>query len=372
MIERYSLPPMRELWTEEAEYGRWLEVELAALEALAECGEIPPEAARAIRARATVDPELIRRAKGLERELGHDLLAFLQALEERVGPEGRFLHFGLTSSDIKDTALALAMRAGLEILIAELGELLALLKRKALEHKYTLMVGRTHGVHAEPITFGLKLLNWHYQLERDLERLGQAKEAIAYGKLSGSVGTYAHLPPRAEELACAKLGLRPCKVSDQVVARDRHAQVLAALAILGAGLERMAVEIRNLARTEIAELHEGLPHGSSSMPHKENPITSRDDLRLSEDIAGQPPSGIREHRPLARAGHLPQLGRAGHHPRLLPRPPLDAPPDARSPRELGRRPGEDGPEPGAERGRDLLSGHPLEASGEWDGPLRGS
>jgi riboflavin-specific deaminase-like protein len=193
MIERYSLPPMRELWTEEAEYGRWLEVELAALEVLAECGEIPPEAARAIRARATVDPELIRRAKGLERELGHDLLAFLQALEERVGPEGRFLHFGLTSSDIKDTALALAMRAGLEILIAELGELLALLKRKALEHEYTLMVGRTHGVHAEPITFGLKLLNWHYQLERDLERLGQAKEAIAYGKLSGSVGTYAHL-----------------------------------------------------------------------------------------------------------------------------------------------------------------------------------
>jgi len=274
MIERYSLPPMRELWTEEAEYGRWLEVELAALEALAECGEIPPEAARAIRARATVEPELIRRAKGLERELGHDLLAFLQALEEQVGPEGRFLHFGLTSSDIKDTALALAIRVGLNILIAELGELLALLKRKALEHKHTLMVGRTHGVHAEPITFGLKLLNWHYQLERDLERLGQAKEAIAYGKLSGSVGTYAHLPPRAEELACAKLGLRPCKVSDQVVARDRHAQVLAALAILGAGLERMAVEIRNLARTEIAELHEGLPHGSSSMPHKENPITS--------------------------------------------------------------------------------------------------
>lgn len=274
MIERYSLSPMRELWTEEAEYRRWLEVELAAVEALAESGQIPREAARAIRAQASVDPELIRRAKALERELGHDLLAFLQALEERVGPEGRFLHFGLTSSDIKDTALALAIRDGLDLLLAELRELLAVVKRKALEHKETLMVGRTHGVHAEPITFGLKLLNWHYQLERDLERLQQAKAAIAYGKLSGSVGTYAHLPPKAEELVCARLGLSPCKVSDQVIARDRHAQVLAALAILGAGLERMAVEIRNLSRTEIAEVHEGFPHGSSSMPHKENPITS--------------------------------------------------------------------------------------------------
>ncbi|HIC95306.1 TPA: adenylosuccinate lyase, partial [Candidatus Bipolaricaulota bacterium] len=274
MIERYSLPPMRELWTEEAEYRRWLEVELAAVEALAEWGKIPQAAARAIRGRVHITKEVIQRAKELEREIGHDLLAFLRVLEEQVGPEGRFLHFGLTSSDIKDTALAMAIRTGLEILIAELRELLEVIKRRALEHKATLMVGRTHGVHAEPITFGLKLLNWHYELERDLERLEEAREAISYGKLSGSVGTYASLPPRAEELVCARLGLRPSKVSDQVIARDRHAQVLAALALLGAGLERMAVEIRNLSRTEIAEVHERAPHGSSSMPHKENPITS--------------------------------------------------------------------------------------------------
>ncbi|MGQ9478152.1 MAG: adenylosuccinate lyase [Candidatus Bipolaricaulia bacterium] len=274
MISRYSLSPMRELWTEEADLCRWLEVELAAIEALAECGLVPKEAASVIRERAHLDASLLQRTKEIERELGHDLLAFLFALEERVGPEGRFLHFGLTSSDIKDTALALAMRDGLEILISELVELLAVIKRRALEHKYTPMAGRTHGVQAEPITFGLKLLNWHYQLERDLSRLKEAREIIAYGKLSGSVGTYAHLPPKAEELVCAKLGLKPCKVSDQVIARDRHAQVLAALALLGAGLERLAVEIRNLSRTELAEVHEGLPHGSSSMPHKENPITS--------------------------------------------------------------------------------------------------
>ncbi len=274
MIARYSLSPMRELWTEEADYRRWLEVELAASEALAECGLIPKEAASAIRERASINPEAIQRAKAIEQEIGHDLLAFLYALEEQVGPEGRFLHFGLTSSDIKDTALALAMRDGLEILIGELRELLAIIKRRALEHKWTLMVGRTHGVQAEPLTFGLKLLNFHYELERDLLRLEQAKEAISYGKLSGSVGTYAHLPPKAEELVCAKLGLKPCKVSDQVIARDRHAQALAALALLGAGLERLAVEVRNLSRTELAEVHEGFPHGSSSMPHKENPITS--------------------------------------------------------------------------------------------------
>lgn len=274
MIERYSLPPMRQLWTEEAEYQRWLRVELAVVEALVELGEVSPEAAEAIRGRAQLDPEAIQRAKEIEAKLGHDLLAFVRMLEAGVGPEGRFLHKGLTSSDVKDTALALAMRQGLTILIDELNGLLSTVRRRAEEHKHTLMVGRTHGAHAEPMVVGLKLLNWWYELERDLERLEQAREAISYGKLSGSVGTYAHLPPEVEERVCAKLGLKPSRITDQVIQRDRHAQVVAALAILGAGLERMAVEIRNLSRTEIAELREGAPHGSSSMPHKQNPITS--------------------------------------------------------------------------------------------------
>lgn len=274
MIERYSLPPMRQLWTEEAEYQRWLRVELAVVEALVELGEVSPEAAEAIRGRAHLDPEAIQRAKEIEAKLGHDLLAFVRMLEAGVGPEGRFLHKGLTSSDVKDTALALAMRQGLTILIDELNGLLSTVRRRAEEHKHTLMVGRTHGAHAEPMVVGLKLLNWWYELERDLERLEQAREAISYGKLSGSVGTYAHLPPEVEERVCAKLGLKPSRITDQVIQRDRHAQVVAALAILGAGLERMAVEIRNLSRTEIAELREGAPHGSSSMPHKQNPITS--------------------------------------------------------------------------------------------------
>lgn len=274
MIARYSLSPMRELWTEEAEYRRWLEVELAAVEASSELGVIPAAAVEAIRLRAHLDSQLIRRTREIERKIGHDLLAFVRALEEQIGPEGRFLHLGLTSSDIKDTALALAMRDGLSILLDELGALLAALKRRAIEQKRALMAGRTHGLHAEPTTFGLKLLNFYYQLERDRERLEGAREAAAYGKASGSVGTYAHLSPRGEELICARLGLKTCRISDQVIARDRHAQVLAALALLGAGLERLAVEIRSLSRTEIAEVHEGEPHGSSSMPHKQNPITS--------------------------------------------------------------------------------------------------
>ena len=279
MIERYSLPPMRELWTEEAKYSRWLEVELAVVEAQAALGEVPPEAAAAIRERAHIDKEAVRRAKEIEREIKHDLLAFVRMLEEQVGPEGRFLHKGLTSSDVLDTAQALALRRGLEILTDELKGLLISIRERAEEHKHTLMVGRTHGGHAEPITFGLKLLNWHYELERDRERLEQAKGAVSYGKVSGSVGTYAHLSPKVEGLVCAELGLKPAKISNQIIQRDRYAHLLAALAILGAGLERMAVEIRNLSRTEIAEVREGRPHGSSSMPHKQNPI-------MSETISG--------------------------------------------------------------------------------------
>ncbi len=271
MIERYSLSPMKELWTEEAKYQRWLQVELTVADVMAELGQISKEAAAQIRKKAKLD---IERAKQIEAQIGHDFLAFVRAVEESVGPEGRLLHKGLTSYDVEDAALAMAMRDGLDILMKDLRDLLKVLKQRAIEHKHTLMAGRTHGMHAEPITFGLKLLVWHEELSRSLKRLEDAKEIISYGKISGSVGTYANVDPEVEKRVCAKLGLKPAKISNQILQRDRHAQVLAAIAILGATLEKMATEIRNLHRTEIAEVREGTPHGSSSMPHKQNPSTS--------------------------------------------------------------------------------------------------
>ena len=275
MIERYSLSPMKELWTEEAQYKRWLEVELAVVDALAELGQIPQDAARTIREKlSTLTEQDIQRAKAIEREIGHDVLAFVRMLEEKVGPEGRYLHRGLTSYDVVDTARSLAMTRGLEILLQELDRLLEVLKRRALEHKMTVMVGRTHGMHAEPITLGLKMLLWYAELQRDRERLEAAREAIAVGKISGSVGTYANVDPKVEEIVCAKLGLRPAPISNQALQRDRHAQVLTTLAIVAGTIEKMATEIRNLHRTEIAEVREGRPHGSSSMPHKQNPSAS--------------------------------------------------------------------------------------------------
>lgn len=275
MIERYSLSPMKELWTEEADYGRWLEVELAVVEAQAELGQIPPEAARVLRERLPgLTARDIQRAKEIEREIGHDVLAFVRMLEEKVGPEGRFLHRGLTSYDVVDTARSLAMARGLDLLLEELSGLADVVGRRAQEHKHTVMVGRTHGMHAEPLTFGLKLLLWYAELQRDRARLEAAREGIAVGKISGSVGTYAHVDPRVEELVCSRLGLKPAPITNQALQRDRHAQVLTALAITAGTLEKMATEIRNLHRTEIGEVREGHPHGSSSMPHKQNPSTS--------------------------------------------------------------------------------------------------
>ncbi len=271
MIERYSLSPMKDIWMEDTKYQRWLEVELACVSVIGERGEIPTDAAEIINQKAKIDVE---RAKEIEKEIKHDVLAFVRAVEESVGEEGRFLHRGLTSSDVLDTALAMQMREGLGILIKDLQAFIKVLEKKAKEHKYTVMVGRTHGMHAEPITFGLKILNWTYEMERNLERLRVARKVISYGKISGSVGTYAHLDPQMEKKVLDKLGLKPAKVSSQIIQRDRHAQVLSALAILGGGLERVAVELRHLQRTEVAEVKEKKSHGSSSMPHKENPITS--------------------------------------------------------------------------------------------------
>ena len=270
MIERYSLSPMKELWTEEAKYRRWLQVELAVVEAQAELGYIPREAAQAIKERVQLN---IARAKEIESQIGHDLLAFVRALEESVGPEGRYIHRGLTSYDIEDTALGLAFKESLAILIDDATKLARVLKRRAFEHKKTLMVGRTHGMHAEPITFGLKLLVWYDEMKRNIERLQAAQKLMSVGKISGSVGTYANVDPEVERRVCEKLGLTPARISNQIVQRDLHAQVLTTLAICAGTIEKIATEIRNLHRTEIAEVREGRPHGSSSMPHKQNPST---------------------------------------------------------------------------------------------------
>jgi len=266
---------MRELWTEEARFRRWVEVERAVARVQGDLGLIPDEASRAIvEGLDRVDiPRLIARAKEIEARIGHDVLSFVRALEEELGEAGRFVHFGLTSYDVVDTARSMAMRDALAILIDALDRLRAAVWEKAEQYKLTPMVGRTHGVHAEPITAGLKFLLWYAELSRDRERLLSAKEAISVGKISGSVGTYAHLSPEVERRVCSLLGLAPAPISNQALQRDRHAQVLTALAIVGGTLEKMATEIRNLHRTEIGELLEGKPHGSSSMPHKRNPST---------------------------------------------------------------------------------------------------
>ncbi len=270
MIERYALSPMKELWTEEAKYHRWLQVELAVAEAQAELGYISKEAAQAIKERVRLN---VARAKEIESQIGHDLLAFVRSLEESVGPEGRYIHRGLTSYDIEDTALALTFREALGILIEDAKKLAEILQKRACEHKRTLMVGRTHGMHAEPITFGLKLLIWYDEVRRHLQRLEEARQLISLGKISGSVGTYANVDPEVERRVCTKLGLTPALISNQIVQRDLHAQVLTTLAICAGTVEKIATEIRNLHRTEIAEVREGRPHGSSSMPHKQNPST---------------------------------------------------------------------------------------------------
>lgn len=271
MIPRYTLPPMDALWSEAAKYARWLRVELAVLEAQQRLGQVPAGTAQAVAKKARID---LDRIAAIEAEVKHDVLAFVRSLEEQVGPPGRWLHLGLTASDVVDSANALALCEAFDAILGELDALIALVHRRAVAHKDTPMVGRTHGMHAEPITFGLKLLNWEAQFERDRLRLQQARESVAVGQCSGSVGTYANVDPQVEQLACEALGLRPARVSNQVLQRDGYAQALAALAILGGTVERVAVEVRHLSRTEISEIYERGAHRSSSMPHKKNPITA--------------------------------------------------------------------------------------------------
>jgi len=266
---------MAGVWSDESRLARWLDVELAALEAWAELGAIPTEAVAEIRASAK--PPTPERVAELERETQHDLAAFVDAVAVELGPAGRWLHHGLTSSDVVDTALALQVREAGALLLEELERAQGAVISRARQHKDDISIGRTHGVHAEPTTFGLKLAGWAFELDRGRERLARALEGMRVGKLSGAVGTYAATDPELERLACERLGLEPAPVSTQILQRDRHADLLAALALVGASLEKFALEIRHLARTEVAEVAEPFgkgQKGSSAMPHKRNPVVS--------------------------------------------------------------------------------------------------
>jgi adenylosuccinate lyase len=272
MIQRYTHPDMGRIWSDQRKYETWLQVEIAAVEAMARAGIAPPEAARDIREKGAFT---VARIEEIEAVTQHDVIAFTTAVAEHVGPSARWLHFGMTSSDVIDTAQALQMRDACDLILKNLDALMAAVRQRAAEHRHTPMIGRTHGVHAEPMTFGLKLALWYAELVRDRARLERARAGIAVGMLSGAVGTFAHLPPAVEHDACTALGLEPVPVGSQVIQRDRHAELLSAIAITGSTLEKCALEIRGLQKTEIGEVEEPFAKGqkgSSAMPHKRNPI----------------------------------------------------------------------------------------------------
>src|SRR5881397_329680 len=272
MIARYTHPEMGRIWSDQRRYETWLRVETAAADAMAAAGIVPLDAARDIRERGAFD---IARIDEIERTTQHDVIAFTTAVAEKVGPSARWLHFGMTSSDVIDTAQALQMREACDVVLADLEQLGDAIRDRAIEHRRTPMIGRTHGVHAEPMTFGLKLALWFAEVDRDRERVRRARATVSVGKLSGAVGTFAHLPPAVEADVCRRLGLEPAPVASQVIQRDRHAELLAALAITAASLEKFALEVRGLQRTEIGEVEEPFAKGqkgSSAMPHKRNPI----------------------------------------------------------------------------------------------------
>lgn len=270
MIERYAQPEMSRVWSQENRFDKWLMVEIAACEAWCKLGQVPPDALDRIRG-ARCD---VARVKAIEEKVKHEVTAFLSAVAETVGEEARFIHYGLTSSDVMDTALSLQVKDAADILRDDIERLIEVLKMQAVAHKYTPMMGRTHGVHAEPITFGFKVALWYDEMRRNLKRLEDAAEQMAVGKISGAVGTHANVPPEVEEFVCAKLGLKAAPISTQVIQRDRHAHFIAALAIVAATLEKMATEIRGLQKTEVLEVEEPFAagqQGSSAMPHKRNP-----------------------------------------------------------------------------------------------------
>lgn len=286
MIERYTLPEMGRIWAPENKFRKWLEVEVYACEAQAQLGNIPPEALKQIRERADFD---VQRIDEIEAVTRHDVIAFLTAVAEKVGDASKYIHMGMTSSDVLDTALAVQMREAADIIMAKLQRLREVLVRQAREHKFTLMVGRTHGIHAEPVTFGLKMALWVAEVDRCIRRLEQAKEVISVGKISGAVGTFANIDPRVEEYVCAKLGLKPAPVSTQIIQRDRHADYMTTLALIASSLDKFATEIRNLQRTDILEAEEMFAKGqkgSSAMPHKKNPLTAERVAGLARVVRG--------------------------------------------------------------------------------------
>ena len=286
MIARYTRPAMGRIWDEQNKYRMWLEVEATASEVLAEAGIVPHTAAEAIRIHGEID---VKRIQDIEAEVKHDVIAFTTAVAEKVGPESRWLHYGLTSNDVVDTAQALQIKAASAIIREGMLALARILRQRALEFKHTPTIGRTHGIHAEPTTFGLKLLNWYAEIKRDLARFDASAEDMRVGKLSGAVGTFGHLKPEHEAAICARLGLRPDPIATQVIQRDRHAAYIATLAVLASTLDKIAVEIRHLQRTEVREAEEFFSEkqkGSSAMPHKRNPITSEQISGLARVIRG--------------------------------------------------------------------------------------
>lgn len=292
MIERYTLPKMGDLWTDENKFRTWLQVEIAVCEAQAELGKIPADAVATIKAKANFD---VKRILEIEAEVKHDVIAFLTNVNEYVGEAGRYIHLGMTSSDVLDTAIALQMVSSLDILLPQLENLIQAIRYQAQQHRQTVMVGRSHGIHAEPITLGFKLAGWLAEMMRHRDRLIAAQKEVAVGQISGAVGTYANIDPKIECLTCQKLGLQPEAASTQVISRDRHAFYLNALALVAASIERFAVEIRNLQRTDVLEVEEFFSKGqkgSSAMPHKRNPIRSERLTGLARVVRGYAMTGL--------------------------------------------------------------------------------
>ena len=286
MIPRYTHPEMGRIWSEQRRYETWLQVELAASHAMADAGIVPTEAVKELETKASFD---IARIEEIEKTTQHDVIAFTTAVAERVGPAARWLHFGLTSSDVVDTAQAIQMREACDVILVDLEALSQAIASRAHEHRVTPMIGRTHGVHAEPMTFGLKLALWFAEIDRDIERVRRARATVSVGKVSGAVGTFAHLDPSIEAAVCRRLGLQAAPISSQVIQRDRHAELLTTLAIVAASLEKFALEIRGLQKTEIGEVEEPFAKGqkgSSAMPHKRNPIGCEQIVGLARLIRG--------------------------------------------------------------------------------------
>jgi len=297
MIERYTLKRMADVWSDENRFRKWLEIEVLICEAYGSLSEIPPEDLKSIKEKANFN---IDRINEIEKRTKHDVVAFIESVAEFVGPSSKYIHMGATSSDILDTSFACLLKEASEILIADIENFMTVLKEKAFEHKLTPMIGRTHGIHAEPITFGLKMAHFYDEMRRNLERMKTAKERVSHGKISGAVGTFAHLQPSIEEYVCKNLGLKPAPISTQIVPRDYHAEFFTTLAIVASSVEKMSLEVRNLQRTEVGEVEEFFAKGqtgSSAMPHKRNPVASENLCGLARLLRGYALSAL-ENIPL--------------------------------------------------------------------------